>query len=42
MISSTTVPDLAALCQDEMVPDDVWGRTAEVHEGLEAVPPPFR
>lgn len=42
VISSTTVPDLAALCQDEMLPADVRGRMAEVHEGLETVPPPFR
>ncbi|MEU8794463.1 transglutaminase domain-containing protein [Streptomyces sp. NPDC048643] len=32
-ISSTTVRDLAALCQVEMLPDDVWGRMAQVHEG---------
>ncbi|MFJ8796160.1 transglutaminase [Streptomyces sp. NPDC102487] len=32
-ISCTTVRDLAALCQVEMLPEDVWGRMAQVHEG---------
>ncbi|MFJ8989034.1 transglutaminase domain-containing protein [Streptomyces sp. NPDC102279] len=32
-ISCATVRDLAALCQVEMLPDDVWGRMAQVHEG---------
>lgn len=32
-ISCTTVRDLAALCQVEMLPDDVWGRMAQVHAG---------
>ncbi|MFE5138329.1 transglutaminase [Streptomyces fagopyri] len=32
-ISSTTVRDLAALCQVEVLPGDVWGRVAQVHEG---------
>ncbi|MGC4987001.1 hypothetical protein ACLQ18_41465 [Streptomyces sp. DT193] len=32
-ISYTTVRDLAALCQVEMLPDDMWGRMAQVHAG---------
>lgn len=32
-ISCTTVRALAALCQVEMLPDDAWGRMAQVYEG---------